>query len=108
MKYVDEKKETNKIMLFRQEQYPKDILRRTLQRIYGETCRLVLKDILGVGKEMVACHAPKILTYVVTLIKTQASKDHKIKYCTCATKKGKEVELAVEIVTDIVAEDIVT
>ena len=54
-----------------------------IKRFHRHACVLVLRDLLGSSKEMVACYKPEILKDLIPPRKIQDSKYHKLKAITC-------------------------
>ena len=97
-------KDMSKIVLLHQEYHPKDVSRRTLQRIYRETCGPVFRDLLGIDRAMVAYHKSKNLKDLVIPSRMKDCIEPELKASTYAVGKTQAIKVQ-ERVNEVVLSD---
>ena len=86
-------KDMSKMVLLHQEYHPKDVSRRTLQRIYRETCGPVFRDLLGIDRAMVAYHKSKNLKDLVIPSRMKECIEPELKASTYAVGKTQAIKV---------------
>ena len=99
-----EVKDMSKIVLLHQEYHPKDVSRRTIQRIYKETCGPVFRDLLGIDRAMVAYHKSKNLKDLVIPSRMKDCIEPELKASTYAVGKTQAIKVQ-DRVNEIVLSD---
>ena len=97
-------KDMSKIVLLHQEYHPKDVSRRTLQRIYRETCGPVFRDLLGIDRAMVAYHKSKNLKDLVIPSRMKECIEPELKASTYAVGKTQAIKVQ-DRVNEVVLSD---